>query len=205
MPTPISAQTPALAPRAPARQPPAEQPFVGASETEEIDSGNIEFRDLWQNKGKGLTFGDLVDILNPLQHIPVISTIYREMTGDQVGLGTRLVGGALYGGPVGLALGVAQAASEQATGKDIGANMVAFLKESTGFGAPDPAANIAQAGPADSTPARRRARSAAAATRTAAPHPYALPANASPQWLSNAMERALSKYEDTLRQRPVAR
>ncbi len=40
---------------------------------------------LWDSDG--FSFGDIVDIINPLQHIPVVSTIYREMTGDDIGPG----------------------------------------------------------------------------------------------------------------------
>ncbi len=29
-----------------------------------------------------MSFWDFVDIVNPLQHVPVINTIYRELTGD---------------------------------------------------------------------------------------------------------------------------
>src|SRR5215470_6180450 len=36
---------------------------------------------LWEKGAFG--FGDLVDIVNPLQHIPVVATIYRNMTGDR--------------------------------------------------------------------------------------------------------------------------
>ncbi|MEP0233470.1 hypothetical protein [Roseibium sp.] len=54
-----------------------------------------------------LGFSDLLDILNPLQHIPGVSEIYRSVTGDQMSEGARFAGNALYGlalgGPLGLA------------------------------------------------------------------------------------------------------
>ena len=31
------------------------------------------------------SFKDVLDTINPLQHIPIINTIYRELTGDQPG------------------------------------------------------------------------------------------------------------------------
>ncbi|MBT5663730.1 MAG: hypothetical protein HOJ06_00205, partial [Rhodospirillaceae bacterium] len=40
----------------------------------------------------GLTFGDVLDIINPLQHIPVVSTLYRELTGDEISPGARMAG-----------------------------------------------------------------------------------------------------------------
>ena len=48
----------------------------------------------------GLTFGDIIDVINPLQHIPVVSTIYWELTGDKISPAARMAGGALFGGPI---------------------------------------------------------------------------------------------------------
>jgi hypothetical protein len=45
----------------------------------------------------------LFDIINPLQYIPLVSNIYREITGDDIGGTARMIGGALFGGPVGFA------------------------------------------------------------------------------------------------------
>ncbi|MGB6086494.1 MAG: hypothetical protein WBF74_07845, partial [Parvibaculum sp.] len=30
-------------------------------------------------------FSDFLDVINPLQHIPIVSSIYRELTGDELG------------------------------------------------------------------------------------------------------------------------
>ena len=49
-----------------------------------------------------LTFLDLIDAVNPLQHIPLVSTIYRNVSGDSISDVPRFIGGALYGGPIGL-------------------------------------------------------------------------------------------------------
>jgi hypothetical protein len=64
----------------------------------------------------GMTFGDLLDIINPLQHIPVLSTIYRALTGDEILPGARIVGCALFGGPIGLGVAVVNAAVEASAG-----------------------------------------------------------------------------------------
>lgn len=72
-------------------------------------------------------FSDFLDIVNPLQHIPVVSTIYRELTGDELGAPARILGGALFAGPLGAAAGAASAAVEAVSGKDPGAHAVAFL------------------------------------------------------------------------------
>jgi hypothetical protein len=79
-------------------------------------------------EGEELSFSDLVDTLNPLQHIPIVSMIYREMTGNSLSAGARIFGGALYGGPVGLVSGVVGAVLEQETGKDMGEHVMAMFK-----------------------------------------------------------------------------
>ncbi|HEV7371081.1 MAG TPA: hypothetical protein VGO20_18420, partial [Arenibaculum sp.] len=50
-----------------------------------------------------LSFWDLLDVINPLQHIPVVGTIYRALTGDEISTPARVAGGTLYGGVVGFA------------------------------------------------------------------------------------------------------
>lgn len=76
----------------------------------------------------------VLDVINPLQHLPVISTIYRHITGDEISSAARVVGGTLYGGPVGLAMGVVNAVAVENTGRDIGENVIAMA-----FGKDDPA------------------------------------------------------------------
>lgn len=90
----------------------------------------------------GFTLGDFVDIINPLQHLPVISTVYRELTGDEISPGARLAGGTLYGGPIGLASAVANNISEEMTGKDVGGAVMAALTGEDPTPAPD-ASNLA--------------------------------------------------------------
>ncbi len=75
----------------------------------------------------GFTFLDFLDIINPLQHIPVIATIYRNLTGDQIDPGSRIAGGTLFGGPVGAIVATANVALEETTGKDMGDRVMAFL------------------------------------------------------------------------------
>jgi hypothetical protein len=75
----------------------------------------------------GFTFGDLLDIINPLQHIPVVGTIYRAITGDTMEAGSEIAGGALYGGPVGALLSVADVAFTESTGKPIDETMLGWV------------------------------------------------------------------------------
>jgi hypothetical protein len=75
----------------------------------------------------GLTFGDILDVINPLQHIPVISTIYRNLTGDELSPAARIAGGALFGGPIGFVARAANTAVMAFSGKDIGENIAAVF------------------------------------------------------------------------------
>lgn len=76
---------------------------------------------------EGFSFSDFLDIINPLQHIPVVSTVYRALTGDQINPGARLAGGGLYGGPIGLALSVVSGMIEETTGRDPGEHALVAL------------------------------------------------------------------------------
>jgi len=69
--------------------------------------------------GEGWSFFDLLDIINPLQHIPIVSSIYRNITGDEIKPAARAIGGLLFGGPLGLASGVINGAVADATGHDL--------------------------------------------------------------------------------------
>ncbi len=46
-------------------------------------------------------FYDFLDIINPLHHIPVIGTIYRELTDDKIKPVSRIVGDVLFGAVTG--------------------------------------------------------------------------------------------------------
>src|SRR4051812_25663167 len=50
----------------------------------------------WWSK-ESFSFKDILDMLNPLQHLPVISTLYRKFTGEGIGGVARIIGGAIYG------------------------------------------------------------------------------------------------------------
>lgn len=47
--------------------------------------------------------GDALDIINPLQHIPLVSQYYRDWTGDDMGYISQVAGGAFWGGTLGVA------------------------------------------------------------------------------------------------------
>ncbi|MBL6951973.1 MAG: hypothetical protein ISR50_05045 [Alphaproteobacteria bacterium] len=75
----------------------------------------------------GITFGDLLDILNPLQHIPVIGELYRAVSGDDISPGARMAGGTMYGGALGFVGALANSVVAEASGKDIGGNVLALF------------------------------------------------------------------------------
>jgi hypothetical protein len=70
-----------------------------------------------------LSFHDVLSALNPLQYLPVIGTIYRAVTGDQIPDALRrigsLVASGLLGGPVGVVIGLAVMAAEKISGIDL--------------------------------------------------------------------------------------
>ncbi|MGF1591833.1 MAG: hypothetical protein ACFCUW_01065 [Kiloniellaceae bacterium] len=100
------------------------QPRLGAHPRahEPAGAGEAEF-----------TFGDFIDIINPLQHIPLVSTLYREITGDEISPHARILGGTLFGGAGGFLSSIANVLYEEIAGEDVGETVIAFF---TGPGEP---------------------------------------------------------------------
>jgi hypothetical protein len=76
-----------------------------------------------------LTFWDFLDLVNPLQHIPVVSSIYRELTGDEIAAPMRTLGGFLFTGPLGFINGALNSIVEEASGRDIGETLFALFDD----------------------------------------------------------------------------
>ena len=72
-------------------------------------------------------FDDLIDAINPLQHIPVVSTLYREITGDEMAAPASLAGGALYGGVFGFFGALGNEFLKAVTGEDLGEMILSTL------------------------------------------------------------------------------
>lgn len=72
---------------------------------------------------EGPRFSDLLDILNPLQHIPLVGTLYRQITGDSISPAARAVGGTLFGGVIGLVAALGDTVIEQVSGRDTGRHL----------------------------------------------------------------------------------
>jgi hypothetical protein len=118
----------------------------------------------WKD-GSSFSFHDVLDTLNPLQHLPLVGTLYRWITGDEPGDVARVVGDGLYGGPIGFVTGAISAAVKDDTGKDPGEMAMALLT-----GEDSTPARVA------STAATGAAGTAAEATATAATGDAAAPA-----------------------------
>ncbi len=97
--------------------------------------------------GKSRGFGDLLQALNPLQNLPIVGTIYRELTGEAIEPSARVVGGLIYGGPIGIASALVNAIVEGDSGKDIGGHMLAMVSgPEKGNIAPPPSGDAPQPG-----------------------------------------------------------
>lgn len=73
------------------------------------------------------SFGDVIDMINPLQHLPVVGMLYRKFTGDTIKPFASIIGGAIFGGPVGAVSSTINAIVKDRTGKDIGENALAMV------------------------------------------------------------------------------
>lgn len=87
-----------------------------------------------------LGWKDALDLINPLQHIPLVNIAYRHFTGDVPNGAAELLG-AIPFGPLSTLAAVTDLAVRSTTGKDIGENAIALL---TGGG--NSAQNVAQSG-----------------------------------------------------------
>lgn len=125
-------------PSVPKRSQPQELALSVPAETSEDEEFSFFGED-------GFSFGDLVDIINPLQHIPVVSTFYRETTGDEISAAPRVMGSTLFFGPLGLAGALANVVVEENTGMDIGEHMASWV-------APDEESDVLAASHHETTP-----------------------------------------------------
>ena len=77
----------------------------------------------------GLTFLDFLDIVNPLQHLPVIGSFYRQLTGDTLDPIPQIVGSTLFFGPIGGAAASANLVLEQASGQTFNTHAMEFISK----------------------------------------------------------------------------
>ena len=79
----------------------------------------------------GFGFDDFLDIINPLQHIPLIGTAYRAITGDEMETPARLAGGALYGGLFGFLGALGTTVLEEITGESVDQKLASLFDGSS--------------------------------------------------------------------------
>lgn len=77
-------------------------------------------------------FQHLWNVVNPLQHVPVIGTIYRAITGEHLDAVEKIAGDSLYGGIWGAISSVADVAFEGLTGKSFEDTALALFKSGHG-------------------------------------------------------------------------
>ena len=82
----------------------------------------------------GFDFADILDIINPLQHLPIISKFYRQQTDDEASEGSRLLGGVVFGGLIGGIGGALSALTNSVvrheTQQDLGDYLIAEITRS---------------------------------------------------------------------------
>lgn len=78
-------------------------------------------------KTSDFSFDDFLDIVNPLQHLPIVGTLYRAITGDQIKTPEKIAGDTLYGGFWGLVSSLADTAFQSITGKNLGDTVLALF------------------------------------------------------------------------------
>ena len=75
------------------------------------------------------SFDDFLDVINPLQHLPVVGTLYRAITGDEIEPPAKLAGGALFGGFYGFLGALGSVAFEDITGESLEQMVLSLFEE----------------------------------------------------------------------------
>ena len=142
------------------------------------------------------TFDDVIDLINALQHPPVLSSIYRSVTGDEISNGVQIAGGGLFGGPIGVFSAAVNVMFEEATDGDVidqVANLFDGDGDDGGDGAPavfamaagSPETHDQATGTVAPTPATEAAPVVALAAATGEKAPESLESPEAGVWLSS--------------------
>ncbi|MDP7381971.1 MAG: hypothetical protein QGF33_11475, partial [Alphaproteobacteria bacterium] len=125
--------------------------------------------------GDGFDFNDFLDLINPLQHVPGVSTLYRAVTGDAIADEARFIGHIVYGGPLGLIAATAETLATDRDGRGLSENLAAWWggEAETSLAARRPDPPTALHAPGDGA-----ATGEATANRDLAPIPPATPNSA---------------------------
>ncbi|WP_298380643.1 hypothetical protein [Azospirillum sp.] len=140
-----------------------------------------------------MSFGDFLGVINPLQHLPIIGTLYRSLTGDTIQPAARVMGGILYGGVIGGLASITNAVIEQASGQDVGDQVMTSL----GFGeGAHPAAPVAVAAATGGTATAGSPVALASGAAPAAGTPPTAAQASAPVQMAQAAPQAAQKAAD---------
>lgn len=112
-PAPIPPPAAAPAPAAPAAVAATPPPAAATPSSGPADGGPPLGPDEYAPIPGEMTFAQFVQGLNPLHHLPGVGTIYRAVTGAEIHPVMRVLGGAVFGGPLGMILAAIGSAFEQ--------------------------------------------------------------------------------------------
>ncbi len=89
-----------------------------------VQFANKEYEDGSNFFGKdGLTIGDAIDAINPLNNLPVVSSFF----GNDESPASKIAGSALYGGPLGVVASLFNSFVEGETGKTFADHIIALF------------------------------------------------------------------------------
>lgn len=170
---------------------PTENAVTAAEASKAANSPDAKQLSMFAEGDEEPSFWDFLDVINPLQHIPIVNNLYREATGDKIGVAARLVGGTLFGGPLGLLTSAANCILEESTGHDAGGHMLALFRDedSTTTGTGTALASAEEKAPAAEAQAARMETSQAQQSQVLAAAEPKVPAE--------------SKTEDSAKARPL--
>ncbi len=74
----------------------------------------------------GLDLKDGFDMFNVLQHIPIVSNVYQDVSGEDISGISKLAGGYIYGGMFGLAFSALDLVIESYSGRSVSDSLMSF-------------------------------------------------------------------------------
>lgn len=134
---------------------------------------------LWSGPSFKGILKDVLDTVNPLQHLPLIGSVYRYLTGDEPSGGARIAGDTLYGGPIGFGVSIVSTMLLDKQGHDLGERTLAAVFGPRDGGS-DSAVMTAAAADTKSASTQPAANNAGAAAPPPSPIAAASPSQALP-------------------------
>lgn len=94
--------------------------------TSEINGHTYAATESTQKEESPFGFADLIDMVNPLQHIPLVNIAYQKVTGDEIKPISQIIGGGLFGGALGAGGALVNVAIQAETGKNISEHAISI-------------------------------------------------------------------------------